>query len=663
MHPYRRGRRCIAVMERLEANLPQEAVPPASRAEDPRSPLFVERRAQRRPAEPTRPRDLVPRRRWLAALLLVPVAMLAAGPVAALVCVALLVGVAQAAALVVLRGRNRELGRLAQTDDLTGLRNARALWQDLGGLLTGRPAALIFLDLDRFKDINDTHGHAAGDAVLRATGAAVRAVAGPGGHAYRYGGEELVVVLPGAGEPEAAALAEAIRARVALPGAGLPAVTASAGVAAAGAGAPGHQLIDRADAALRRAKIAGRDRVVRASSLGAGQDIEDDATLAARRAALSIAAAALDARDPDTADHSDEVVLLCEAIAARLGIDGLAREHLLAAARLHDVGKVAVPEAILGKAGPLDAEEWAVMRRHTVTGEQIVQAVPELALVAPLVRSAHERYDGGGYPDGLAGEAIPLGSRVIFCADAFHAIRSDRPYRAGRPVADAVAELEANAGTQFDPEVAATLIAVVGEARTQATRFGMRRAMARSPRLMALLLTLALGGSALAAEPHVRHAVRDAVRAVVPAGAHKPASKTVVGAPRGAVLHTALAPAPAGPRSRAGVAAGPRLGPAAASRSGAVTPAPNPPAPLSPAPVATPSPAGDGASSSPGTGSHDSRGQGQGQGHGQGQRNSSGRRQSGDDSGKGKPRGQGKGQGSSGNGKGHGRGKGSGGRD
>ncbi len=398
-----------------------------------------------------------------------------------------------------------DLGQLAHTDDLTGLRNARALWRDLDDLSRRGPLALIILDLDRFKAVNDAHGHAVGDSVLRRAGSAIRAVVGDPGSCYRYGGEELVVLLPGTDEADAAALAGRLRTRIGEAHAELPRVTVSAGVAVATPGVPGDHLLDRADRALRRAKAEGRDRVVRETDLIGLGALEDEATMAARRAALAIATAALEARDPDTADHSQDVVLLCAAVADRLGIEGFEREHLLSAARLHDVGKVAVPHEILGKPDALDEAEWTVIRRHTITGERILQAVPELAPVAPIVRSAHERYDGNGYPDGLAGEDIPLASRVILCADAFHAIRSDRPYRAGRPVKEAVRELEAHAGTQFDPDVAAALVAVVRDAG--APEHGLGRALRTSPRLMALLVTLTVGGTAFAAEAPLRHAV------------------------------------------------------------------------------------------------------------------------------------------------------------
>ena len=233
---------------------------------------------------------------------------------------------------------------------------------------------------------------------------------------------------------------------------------------------------------------------------------DEDPVEAARRAARALASAVLTARHVETAEHSDDVVGLCEAIADEMGLRGPDREQLLAAAQLHDVGKLAIPHEILEKPGPLDDGEWAVMHQHTVIGERILKSVPEMAEVATIVRHAHERWAGDGYPDRLAGDRIPMASRIILCADAFHAIRSDRPYRTSRSSAEAVAEIRANAGTQFDPRVVEALLAVSGDVRRGRS---MHRRL--SPRVMALLLTLALGGTAFAAFPPLRHAVESAV--------------------------------------------------------------------------------------------------------------------------------------------------------
>jgi len=220
----------------------------------------------------------------------------------------------------------------------------------------------------------------------------------------------------------------------------------------------------------------------------------------AYRGALDMATATLAAYDRGTASHSDDVVTLCLALTEELGIEDRDRAYLLAAAELHDIGKVAVPPGILAKPAPLDDAEWKVVREHTVTGHRILGAVPELAEVARIVRHCHERWDGGGYPDGLAGEQIPLASRVVFCADAYHAIRGDRPYRRGRSSQAALSEVEKHRGAQFDP-VVVTALRTVAERTRARHRFsgGLLLGSRRSQRLAALLLTLALAGSALAA--------------------------------------------------------------------------------------------------------------------------------------------------------------------
>ena len=175
-----------------------------------------------------------------------------------------------------------------------------------------------------------------------------------------------------------------------------------------------------------------------------------------------------------------------------MGVAGDDARDLLAAARLHDIGKACIPKRLLEKSGPLTDEEWALMRQHTVIGEQVLSSIPELETVARLVRGSHERWDGGGYPDGLAGPEIPLGSRIIICADAFHAIRCDRPYRPGRPANEALAEVSRCAGTQFDPSVVDALERVVRERTRQPG------ATARSSRLLALLMCLVIGGAGTA---------------------------------------------------------------------------------------------------------------------------------------------------------------------
>jgi two-component system, cell cycle response regulator len=160
-------------------------------------------------------------------------------------------------------------------------------------------------------------------------------------------------------------------------------------------------------------------------------------------------------RHPELHEHVGVVAGLARAVGERMGMAGEQLDGVERAAELHDIGKIAIPEAIVNKPGPLDADEWRFMRRHTLIGERMLSAAPGLHSAAKVVRSSHERFDGQGYPDGLSGEQIPLASRIIFVCDAFHAMTSDRPYEPAQSVDSALAELDRCAGSQFDPEVVA----------------------------------------------------------------------------------------------------------------------------------------------------------------------------------------------------------------
>jgi HD-GYP domain-containing protein (c-di-GMP phosphodiesterase class II) len=173
----------------------------------------------------------------------------------------------------------------------------------------------------------------------------------------------------------------------------------------------------------------------------------------ATRQSRDVLLQALQEHAPDLGDHTQGVRELAEAVARKLRLDNVEIERVGNTAALHDVGKMGIPRAILNKPGPLDREEWGFMRRHTIIGERIIRAAPDLADVATAVRATHERWDGTGYPDGLAGNDIPLASRVVEVCDAFDAMLSDRPYAASRSTGDAFRELQHCAGSQFDPAI------------------------------------------------------------------------------------------------------------------------------------------------------------------------------------------------------------------
>jgi HD-GYP domain-containing protein (c-di-GMP phosphodiesterase class II) len=210
-------------------------------------------------------------------------------------------------------------------------------------------------------------------------------------------------------------------------------------------------------------------RLMRALAALIGAVIEHvDAESEQRRMAVAagnVAAlvAALEARDGYTEQHSRAVVELSLAIGGRLGLGAGELAEVESAALLHDIGKIGISDAVLRKPGPLDDADWAEMRRHPEIGERIVASMPGLAGLAPIIRAEHERWDGAGYPDGLARDAIPLASRIVLAADAYHAITSDRPYRPAQTREFALAELRRNAGKQFCPATVEALLSVLGE--------------------------------------------------------------------------------------------------------------------------------------------------------------------------------------------------------
>jgi two-component system cell cycle response regulator len=340
-------------------------------------------------------------------------------------------------------GLIRRTRREALEDGLTGLPNRRRLMLDLDRALQAgieRPATLVFFDLDGFKTYNDNFGHGAGDALLvRLARALVRAVEGIG-VAYRLGGDEFCVLVAddvGRDSPQVVGAAAALTEV----GEGFE-IASSFGLVSlpkeAHSPSLGLQLADERMYAHKASRRGSPGRQVR------------DLLLQILRE-----------REPELKEHVDDVGALALAVGRELGLDVEALDEIARGAELHDIGKIAVPEDILHKAGPLDAGEWDVMRQHTIVGERILAAAPALRPVARLVRSSHERWDGSGYPDGLAGARIPLGARIISVCDAFDAMRQARPY-AGSMVQDAaMAELRRCAGTQFDPQVVEAFQAVL----------------------------------------------------------------------------------------------------------------------------------------------------------------------------------------------------------
>jgi putative nucleotidyltransferase with HDIG domain len=300
----------------------------------------------------------------------------------------------------------------------------------------------------------------------QALGEAIRAAQRATDMGYRIGGDEFAVILPGPGALGAMEFAQRLRA-LTRDGAGGAPFTATAGIAEALGLRSRDDLVREAEIALIGAKRVHQDVAIYGPDLelpacdAVSEDEHHTRTLA------SALARAVDAKDSYTRSHCQTVSQLAATIAAELGFTGERLGRMRLAGLLHDVGKIGVPDAILNKPGKLTDEEYAVMKAHSVLGCDIVRAA-DMPLEARWVRHHHERFDGRGYPDGLAGEEIPLESRIILVADAFEAMTSDRPYRKapGPEVAVAeVAELRRHAGTQFDPEVVAALCRVLDRGR------------------------------------------------------------------------------------------------------------------------------------------------------------------------------------------------------
>ncbi len=357
----------------------------------------------------------------------------------------------------------------ASTDALTGLLNHGAMQVRVREEIAraardSQPLCCVLIDLDDFKRVNDELGHPAGDAMLRRVADALRAEVRPYDRVARYGGDEFVLVLPGTTEHVARVIAERVRVRVrngAPAEAGDDLSSCSIGIASWEPPMSADDLLAAADRALLLAKRTGKGRVAVANP-DAEEELARLQQADASPAAVQALAAAIEARDKYTLGHSEQVTRLATGVAMLLGLTADAVERVGQAALLHDVGKLAIPHEILHKDGSLDDAEWRVMAEHPVIGEGILRRLPQLAPLAPIVRHEHEHWDGTGYPDGLSGAQIPIGSRIILACDAYAAMTTERPYRLSREHAEAVAELRARAGTQFDPTVVVALLDLLG---------------------------------------------------------------------------------------------------------------------------------------------------------------------------------------------------------
>lgn len=380
----------------------------------------------------------------------------------------------------------------ATTDRLTHVANRPMLLATLyeeveRAARYGRPLTVAFIDLDHFKRINDTFGHEAGDYVLEQVATVLRQGIRRTDIVGRYGGEEFVIVFPETGVDEATAVAEKLRHLVSkqrfIVGQGEDlTVTVSIGLAG-GHGQPLRvdDLMRDADAAMYAAKSLGRDQTY------VFAEIDDDSariprapiSKAARAAAIEIAERGRQAAEAALASviaplphyrgrPSSLIATIAVQLARKLELPDGEIERVRVASLLHDIGKVGVPDQILEKPGPLSSDEWQVVVQHPRIGQEILNRVAAVKDAAAIILHHHERYSGHGYPHGLRGSDIPLGARIVAIADAYDAMLSDRPYRQAIGHAAAVAELRAQAGTQFDPELVELFCAQFADAPPEA---------------------------------------------------------------------------------------------------------------------------------------------------------------------------------------------------
>ncbi len=345
------------------------------------------------------------------------------------------------------QGEARTSAQESRTDELTGLPNRRALMLDLEHAIAQPAAAgslrlLVLFDLDGFKLYNDTFGHPAGDALLERLGGRLERFAASKGRAYRLGGDEFCL------------LAECTAAEVDAIVAGATAALSERGEGFATAASQGNVLLPSEAGSVEEAmQLADRRMYANKVSerTSAGSQSRD------------VLLTALRERQPELAEQAVDVAELALAVAEELGMEAEQRDETYRAAQLHETGKMAIPDAILNKPGPLEESEWEFVRKHTLIGERIIASAAALVPVARLVRSSGERWDGSGYPDSLCGEQIPLGARVVAVCDAYAAMVSERPYSVAMRPSRALEELRRSAGSQFDPEVVAAFEQVAAQ--------------------------------------------------------------------------------------------------------------------------------------------------------------------------------------------------------
>ena len=385
-------------------------------------------------------------------------------------------------------GKELRADAVARVDGLTGLLTHRSFFDELARLRAlcrrhSHPLAVAVIDVDVFGELNLRHGHGIGDLVLREMGAKLRRVVRDSDVLARFGGDEFALAMPETTVDQARVMAERVRGALRDLPVSLPrdarAPTVSIGLAESQSGfiESESDLVNRAIQAVQAGKRQGRDQIVAWEEI-TQQDAPpleaDRGSLAQMRERFShihqqlkqaylestrALVAAVEAKEPYTERHSMAVALYAEGIARIMGLSGSQIASIRTAAMLHDVGKIGIPDSVLNKPGPLTDGEYALVKRHTVMAAQILEHTSFLRSELPIIVHHHEWWDGSGYPEGLAGEAIPLGARILHVADAMDAMFSVRSYKQSFGVERVIAELRQESARQFDPIVAEAAIA------------------------------------------------------------------------------------------------------------------------------------------------------------------------------------------------------------